>query len=280
MACPPDSVDALLASWHATRPELDVSPVAVVARLARVRSHIDRELDGVFDAHDLGPASFGVLATLARISDGKGVTQRRLMDELGLTSGTISVRMDRLVQQGLVDRRAGPPSPRPTRITLTERGQELVERVIPAHLENERRLLAALSASEQETLAGLLRKLLVEFEGSQATPRLGVRLAPAHVTMAMRASVGLPPVAGLLVRDVDEGGPAAAAGLRTGDVLTAADQRELRSVAALHAALEGASRLTLRIVRGTQEDQLTVTLSGSGRDAGSLRTAPPGEHAL
>src|SRR5436309_2478772 len=83
-------------------------------------------------------ASFGVLVTLARIEDEGGVSQRRLMDELGLTSGTISVRIDRLVEQGLVERRPDPESKRSALITLTERGRERFERVVPAHLANER----------------------------------------------------------------------------------------------------------------------------------------------
>jgi DNA-binding MarR family transcriptional regulator len=253
-----DSVDALLASWNETRPEVDFSPVAVVARLARVRSHIDRELEGVFAAHGLGPASFGVLVTLVRVGDGRGVSQRTLMDELGLTSGTISVRMDRLVEAGLVTRRPDPASKRNTLIALTERGRELVERVIPAHLENERRLLSALSPAEQGTLAALLRKLLVEFEGSQAALGLGLTLAPVHVTLALRASVGLPPAAGLLVRAVDEDGPAAA-DLRVGDVLISAGGCELRRIEALHAATKPAAPLELRVIRGVDEETVTVT---------------------
>src|SRR4051812_10303455 len=248
---PADAVDALIASWDARRPELDFTPVGVVSRLGRVRGHIDAALDRVFDAHGLSAADFAVIVTLARIDDGDGVSQRRLMDELGLTSGTISVRIDRLVDAGLVTRRPDPESKRNTRIALTERGQELVERVIPAHLENERRLLTALSPAEQETLAARLRRLRVEFEGSCTPLGLGATLAPAHATMALRASVGLPPVPGLLVRALDEDGPAAAAGLRTGDVLVSAGGRELRSVEALHAA--GASRIELHVVRGVSE---------------------------
>jgi len=273
-----DSVDALLASWHERRPELDFSPVAVVSRLGRVRGHIDRELQDVFAAHGLGPASFGALVTLVRIGDAGGVSQRRLMDELGLTSGTISVRIDRLVEAGLVTRRPDPDSKRNTLIALTERGEDLVERVIPAHLENERRLLSALSAAEQEQLAGLLRKLLVEFEGSRRTLGLGLTLAPAHVTMALRSSVGLPPVPGLLVRAVDEDGPAAAAGLRTGDVLTNAGGGALRSVEALHAAAETGAPLALRVVRGVEELDVTVPLAGAAPDV-PVRAAR-GEHRL
>jgi DNA-binding MarR family transcriptional regulator len=282
---PRDSVDALLASWRERRPELDFSPVGVVTRLARIRAHLDAELDRLFAAHGLGAASFAVLVTLARLEDEGGVSQRRLMDELGLTSGTISVRMDRLVAEGLVDRRPDPSSGRNTLITLTARGRELFERIVPAHLANERRLLAALSDDEQAVLAALLRKLLVEFEGSRplgaAPVRLGLTVAPAHVAIAMRASVGLPPVAALLVRAVEDGGPAARAGVRPGDVLVSAGGRELRSVAALYAAIEdaaGAGRLRLRVARGGEERRLTLALGEASR-AGGAR-AVRGEHVV
>src|SRR5690242_8617735 len=278
---PADSVDALLDSWRDKRPDLDFSPVGIVARLARVRGHIARELDPVFDAHGLGAASFGVLVTLARIEDEGGVSQRRLMDELGLTSGTISVRMDRLVTQGLVERRPDPESRRNTLITLTERGRELFERVVPAHLANERRLLAALDADERELLAGLLRKLLVEFEGARLeAPAVGLVVAPAHITMAMRESVGLEPVPGLLVRAVDRHGPACAAGLRTGDVLLAAGRRELRSAASLSAAIDAArpgGRLGLRVLRGADESDVVVSL---GEPPAAAATPGRGEHAV
>ena len=168
-----DSVDALVASWRAREPDLDFSSVEVVSRLQRVRTHLDVELQRVFAACGLSAASFAVLVTLARIGGTRGVSQRRLLAELGLTSGTVSVRMDRLVEQGLVDRREDPESKRTTLITLTARGRELYERAVPAHLANERRLLAALDDDERETLAALLRKLLAEFEGSVAPRRLG-----------------------------------------------------------------------------------------------------------
>jgi DNA-binding MarR family transcriptional regulator len=263
-----DSVDGLLNSWAQQRPDLDFSPVAIVSRLARVRSHIAAEQDRVFAEHGLGAASFGVLVTLARIGGERGVSQRQLMDELGLTSGTISVRMDRLVEEGLVARRPDPDIRRNSLITLTKRGRDLFERVVPAHLANERRMLAALSPEEQETLAGLLRKLLVEFEGSCRASRLGVTLAPAHATIALRESVGLPAVAGLLVRTVERDGAAAAAGLRTGDVLL------VRSIAALDEALEAGG--TVRFVRGTEELSTVLVPADSGVPA----RAPRGEHAL
>jgi DNA-binding MarR family transcriptional regulator len=265
---PRDSVDRLIADWGRVRPDLDVRPVAIITRLERLRGHIDAELERVFESYGLSGPSFAVLVSLARLNEPGGVSQRRLMAELGLTSGTVSVRMDRLVEQRLVDRQPDPDDKRNTRITLTDAGRVLFERVAPAHLANERRLLSSLSETEQELLATLLRKLLVEYEGSLPPPdapvRLGLTLAPVHVTMSMRGAVGLPPVPGLLVREVADGGPASAVGLRQGDVLVRAGQHELRSVAALYAAIAeaaGQRSLELEVVRGTSERVVSLTLA-------------------
>ncbi len=155
------------------------------------------------------------------------------------------MRVDRLVAEGLAERRPDPASKRSTLVVLTPAGQALFERVVPAHLANEERMLAALSGSEREQLSGLLRKLLVDSKAprpADGAGRIGLVLAPAHVTISMRAAVGLPPVSGLLVRVVEPGSPAARAGLRPGDVLTRSGPRELRSSAAVYAAARDAAR--------------------------------------
>ena len=274
---PRDSVDQLVAAWERARPDLDFAPVAVVSRLGRVRAHIDREVESLFARHGISGPGFAVLVTLARLQEPGGVPQRRLMEELGLTSGTVSVRIDRLVADGLVARGADAGDRRNSRITLSDAGRELFERVVPAHLDNERRLMAALGEREQELLAGLLRKMLVEFEGSVPPPaaplRLGLTLAPAHVAISMRQAVGLPPVAGLLVRAVEEDGPAAAAGIQRGDVLREAGGRPLTSIGALYAAIgdrAGEGVIDLVVVRAVEELALRVRLG-----ARSSGEAPP-----
>jgi DNA-binding MarR family transcriptional regulator len=262
-AHPCDSVDRLLESWGAVRPDLDLSPVAVVARLGRLRRAIESELETVYAEHGLTGADFSALVTLRRL--GGAVPQTELMRELGLTSGTVSVRVERLVARGLA---ATEPAGRVTRVSLTPAGAELFERVTPAHVAAEERLLAALDPAERHQLAALLRRLLVSFEGSAASgelPRLGVLLAPAHVTIAMRRAVGLPAEAGLLVREVEPDGAAAAAGLRTGDVL------RLRSIGELHAALRGRKSVVLDVERGV--DRLKVRVALAGGEPPAVRAA-------
>jgi DNA-binding MarR family transcriptional regulator len=270
---PPDAIDRLIADWSRVRPDLDFAPLGIVARIGRARTHIAAALEAVFAQHGLSDPSFAVLVTLVRLDRPDGVPQRTLMDELGLTAGTISVRMDRLEEQGLVERRPDAADRRNTLIAITERGRALFERVAPAHLENERRLLVALDVNEQAMLATLLRKLLVEYEGAGRGDgpggRLGLVLAPAHVAIAMRAAVGLAPAAGLLVREVADDGPAHGV-LQRGDVLDQAGGRALTSVAALRAALAAAAPhgpLTVRVVRG--EDVVTAQIPLQERDSGA-----------
>jgi DNA-binding MarR family transcriptional regulator len=286
---PCDSVDALLASWAEQRPDLDMTPVAVVNRLALVRDFIDAQLAAVFGNFGLTAPSFAVLVTLARLGGESGVSQRRLADELRLTPGTVSVRIDRLVEEGLVTREPDPNARRNVLVALTPRGRDLFERVVPAHLANEARLVSALTDPEQKLLGDLLRKLLVEFEGSAAPEpdggRLGLLLVPAHVTIEMRESVGLPRVPGLLVRAVEPGSAAEAAGIVPADVLIEAGGRELRSSSSLYAAIEDAGpRLTIKLLRGDEEHVVRVALDTehriSGRIARSPETRKRGAHSI
>jgi DNA-binding MarR family transcriptional regulator len=286
---PCDSVDALLASWAEQRPDLDMTPVAVVNRLALVRDFIDAQLAAVFGNFGLTAPSFAVLVTLARLGGESGVSQRRLADELRLTPGTVSVRIDRLVEEGLVTREPDPNARRNVLVALTPRGRDLFGRVVPAHLANEARLVSALTDPEQKLLGDLLRKLLVEFEGSAAPEpdggRLGLLLVPAHVTIEMRESVGLPRVPGLLVRAVEPGSAAEAAGIVPADVLIEAGGRELRSSSSLYAAIEDAGpRLTIKLLRGDEEHVVRVALDTehriSGRTARSPDTRKRGAHSI
>ena len=94
---------------------------------------------------------------------------------------------------------------------------------------------------------------------------LGVALAPAEAARHLRRAVGLPERDGLLVRAVQPGSSAERAGLRQGDLIVAASGGAVASADDLHAALdavdEGGS-LPLRIVRGSEELEVTVAFPG------------------
>lgn len=266
----------MLVDWARVWSDLPVEPVGVIARLQRVRNHLDHELEAVFAQYGLNDPSFSVLAALRRRQPPYALTQRALLDNLGLTSGTVSVRIHRLVDLGLVERRPDPTDRRGTIVELTDDGRRLCETVFPHHLANEDRLLSALTPRERTQLAGLLRKLLLSFEGEtrgSGDVRLGVSLHPAHVTRQLRRAVGLPDRIGLLVQSVLDDSPAAAAGLREGDLLVAADDDELHSITTLNHALAAARRsggLQLCVERGGRDQNITVALPHPERPATRL----------
>ena len=235
-----DDMDRVLADWAGQRPDLDFTPVGVVTRLSRVRTYLDAELAGVFARFGLTSADFLVIVTLRRAGKPYRMPQARLMDALGLTSGTVSVRLDRLERNGIVTREPDPASARGSLVQLTDSGLELFDQVAPVHLANEDRLLSALSPAERQVLADLLRRLLSSFESatSDVAASLGLVLEPARLARARRQAVGLSDQPGLLVASVLPGSPAHAAGMERGDLLITLDGAEVISSTGLALQLE------------------------------------------
>ena len=105
---------------------------------------------------------------------------------------------------------------------------------------------------------------------SPEPPRLGIAVAPAHVARRLRRSVGLPERDGVLVRGVEPGSPAEAAGIREGDLIVAAGGSAVGDVDDLHEALGAAGfPLDVTVVRGADEIAVTVAAPADGSTPGA-----------
>jgi DNA-binding MarR family transcriptional regulator len=156
-----DRVDEVLDQWAVERPDLDVSPMAVIGRLSRATRLVERAVNEALEAEGLQSGEFDILATLRRSGTPFQLTPGALVTASMVTSGAVTARLDRLVEKGLVTREVDPANRRSVIVTLTRSGRRLVDRVVEVHVANEERLLAPLSARDRERLAGLLRTLLV-----------------------------------------------------------------------------------------------------------------------
>ena len=97
--------------------------------------------------------------------------------------------------------------------------------------------------------------------------RLGVAVAPSHVARRMRRSVGLPERDGVLVRGVEEGSLAAAAGIEAGDLIVEAGGRAIEAADDLLEALDSLELpFDVKLVRGT--DERTVRVGGGAAATG------------
>ncbi|MDI2131094.1 MarR family winged helix-turn-helix transcriptional regulator [Yinghuangia seranimata] len=155
-----DHVDRVLAQWNRQRPDLDVSPMAVLGRMSRLSRLVSEELRHTFAAHGLDSASFDMLATLRRANDAHRLTPGELTRESMVTSGAISQRLDRLEERGLVTRTPSTADARRVDVALTEDGLALIDRVLPEHVANGHRLLAPLDEARRAEVADALRVLL------------------------------------------------------------------------------------------------------------------------
>lgn len=263
-----DHVDWVIEGWEKERPDLNVSPIAIISRLERLQTFFRAEINSVFERFGLSGPSFSVIATLRRAGRPYQCSQRALMDALQLSGGTISVRIDRLERDGLVERQPDPNDQRGVLVRLTEAGGQLFDQVAPLHLANEDRLLSALNPQQREQLAGLLRILLLSFDPiAPEDPHhpsrwLGISLAPAHVARKIRRSSGLPDIAGLLVQGVAVPGPAEAAGLQEGDLIIRANEAEIRSIESLYEQLLTARGKTtmLEVIRGSERRNVSLNV--------------------
>ncbi len=159
-----DEVDELVAAWQVQRPDLDVDPLQVLSRVSRLARHLDIARRGAFASHGLESWEFDVLSALRRAGSPFQLTPGALLRATLVTSGTMTNRIDRLAAAGLVRREPDPRDRRGVLVTLTDRGQAVVDAALTDLLDREQALLAGLDEDQRRALAGLLRTLLAPFD--------------------------------------------------------------------------------------------------------------------
>ncbi|MDO9379214.1 MAG: MarR family transcriptional regulator [Nocardioidaceae bacterium] len=159
-----DEVDRLIEAWQHERPDLDVAPMGVLSRVSRLARHLDRARSQAFAAHELETWEFDVLSALRRSGAPYRLSPGRLLRETLVTSGTMTNRVDRLADRGLVERLPDPHDRRGVQVQLTPAGRAAVDAALEALLASEHALLAELGPDDSRRLADLLRVLVTPFD--------------------------------------------------------------------------------------------------------------------
>lgn len=116
----------------------------------------------------LSMSQFGALFQIHR-SKICGVTD--IGTDLGVSSAAASQMLDRLVQQGLVERIEDPEDRRGKRLSLTDKGMKMVQEGIYARQEWMKTLSASLSDSEKEIISAALALLVEKAKNINSAPR-------------------------------------------------------------------------------------------------------------
>lgn len=154
-----DAVDDIVREWRAVRGDLDFSPLSVFSRIKRIARQLEVVRKRAFAQVDLELPEFDVLSALRRAGEPYALTPKQLLASNLVSSGTMTYRIDRLEQRGLVVREDDPADGRSVIVRMTALGRERVDAAIQGLLDQERRLLPSLSADEFAVLEAGLRQL-------------------------------------------------------------------------------------------------------------------------
>ena len=101
-----DDVDGIVAAWRRERPDLDVGPLEVLSRVSRLARHLDIARRDAFAGRGVEAWEFDVLSALRRSGEPYQLTPGELLRQTLVTSGTMTNRLDRLADRGLITRQA------------------------------------------------------------------------------------------------------------------------------------------------------------------------------
>lgn len=155
-----DDIDKIQAQWAKQRSDLDTKPMALIGRLGRLSRIHSIEMEKTFTQFGLNGATFDMLATLLRSGSPHRLSPNQLLETMMITSGTLTNRIDRLEDAGLISRCRNMEDKRSVVISLTEKGRTIIDKAIAAHVDTQARLVSGMSETERTKLNSLLKKYL------------------------------------------------------------------------------------------------------------------------
>jgi DNA-binding MarR family transcriptional regulator len=139
-------------------PELDIPSVEACLAFLDTTAAVYAGLEGYFGRHGLSMGKFTLLMQLFQ-ADERGLSPSEFAERIGVTRATITSLLDGLERDELVKRQPHPVDRRMLRIHLTEKGQNLMNAILPDHFCRTKGLMENLSDREKIAFIKLLAKL-------------------------------------------------------------------------------------------------------------------------
>jgi DNA-binding MarR family transcriptional regulator len=167
-----DHVDQLLARIAETGVfDIDPDVEGIVDRIGSIHRRMKKAQERTLREHGLTAAEWGVLTTLRLGSDHCRSSPGELANDLELSSGAMTSRLDRLEDAGLIERLPDPSDRRGVVVQLTQKGRDAWDTALNVQGRREAFIASVLTKEEQRELNTLLRKLLLGFGPKEAKSR-------------------------------------------------------------------------------------------------------------
>ena len=146
----------------AVNPEQERTMLRLWLLLRGVGDALNRCLDQVYSPHGITNEQAGVLAAIKSRGPLKPSDLASILDR---TPNTISMIVDRMVKANLIKRTRGRKDRRLVFVTITDKGSQAIDRVVPAGWQLIRKVLSPLSNDQQRGLADMLETVKCELVG-------------------------------------------------------------------------------------------------------------------
>jgi DNA-binding MarR family transcriptional regulator len=161
-----DHVAVGVEQWRSLRPDFDLTGMQVFGRVYRLARLADLRRTAFLASHGLQIGDVDVLATLFRYRE--GLRPRELRHAMMIGSGTLTARLDRLEESGLLRREPDPDDRRGRVLRLTRESERIVPEVIAGLLDLENAVLEHVRGHVRSRLAADLQRLLGAVESDEA----------------------------------------------------------------------------------------------------------------
>lgn len=159
-----DGVDRMLEVWKRELPDLDLATEGIVERIQKLTKYLGRVMNETLAEFNLDRGEWWLLGALRKSGPPYRRSPGHLADDLGLSSGAMTNRLDRLEASGLIRRLPDPSDRRGLQVELTDAGWRAWQDSVGAQAQKEALIASALDPEEKELLNSLLRRLMLQFE--------------------------------------------------------------------------------------------------------------------
>jgi DNA-binding MarR family transcriptional regulator len=132
----------------------------VVTAISRLGRRLDVFYRQQFDELNISHGEWTVLSTLAVEDHGEGSTPTKLADICGVSPSTMTHRLDRMTERGLLARTPDSENRTRIRVRLADGGWALFKQAVLDAEVVETRILSPLTREERRQLANLLEKVV------------------------------------------------------------------------------------------------------------------------
>lgn len=161
-----DVIDRLVEEWNRESPELNCNAMHVVGRIIKLGKVLEKRASSALKESGIHYTDLDALATIRRSGKPYELSPKQLMQSVLITSGAMTALLERLTKLDLVYRAEDATDKRVKLVGLTKKGIEVIDKAIVLRFEEASDAVESLMVKEQDQLRVLLKKLLIQLEGT------------------------------------------------------------------------------------------------------------------